>query len=133
MNRTISIIACVFALLAVILAAMGAHLLKDLLPPEDFISFLIIGGVIVLAILMFLALLFKADKIVDLLNLDKGFDDEIIHLENFVGKNLIKISLIIIGGLMLLNNLSKFLTQCFFVFKSTVEKKNGWIYGYVQF
>ena len=39
MNRTISIIACAFALLAVILGAMGAHLLKDLLPPEDLASF----------------------------------------------------------------------------------------------
>lgn len=39
MNKTLSITACVFALLAVVFGAMGAHLLKDLLPSESLSSF----------------------------------------------------------------------------------------------
>lgn len=39
MNKNISITACVFALLAVVLGAMGAHLLENHLSPESLDSF----------------------------------------------------------------------------------------------
>jgi len=79
---------------------------------------------IVVAILvvigLFVFLVFKADKVVGLLKLDKGFDDERIDLENLNSADIVKIGTFIIGGLLILENIPGFLSHTFFAFKGSV-------------
>ena len=56
------------------------------------ITFIVIVG-------LFVLLVFKSDNVVTLLRLDRGFDDDRIELGNLDSKNIVKVAVIIIGGL----------------------------------
>src|SRR5690606_14048048 len=88
----------------------------------DFVptTLLWIFGSMVLIILMFSFLIFKTDKIINLLKLDKGFDDERIELGNFNNKKILQFALILIGGFLFLGHLPDFLQYCFLAFKKQV-------------
>lgn len=60
---------------------------------------------ILIPIGFFLLLINRTDQIVKILNLDKGFDSDGINLENIDAHTILKIALIIIGGLLLIENL----------------------------
>jgi len=72
---------------------------------------------------LFALLVFKADRVVNLLKLDRGFDEDRIELENVQADQIIKIGTFIIGGFLLLDNLPAFLSQTIFAFKSS---QIGW-------
>lgn len=78
----------------------------------------------IIAVLMiiglFIVLIFKADKIVGLLKLEKGFDDERIELGNLKSTDIVKIGTFIIGGMLMLNNIPDFLSHTLFAFKGDV-------------
>jgi len=80
-------------------------------------------GAITLTVLLMILLIFKADKVIDILKLDKGFDSEEIHFESFNSENLLKLSSIIIGGILCIENFPDFLSHCFYAFKDKVEVK----------
>lgn len=78
----------------------------------------------VIAVLMviglFILLIFKADKIVGLLKLEKGFDDERIELGNLASSDIVKIGSFIIGGILVIENIPVFLSHTFYSFKDSV-------------
>ncbi len=78
----------------------------------------------VIAVLMviglFILLIFKADKIVGLLKLEKGFDDERIELGNLNSSDIVKIGSFIIGGILVIDNIPIFLSHTFYSFKDSV-------------
>ncbi|WP_146090656.1 hypothetical protein [Aureitalea marina] len=59
--------------------------------------------------------------IINLLQLDKGYDDDTIVLGNFDSLKIVKFALIIIGGMMLLDYVPDFLRYSFLAFKSEVS------------
>jgi hypothetical protein len=69
-------------------------------------------------ILLCIILINKVDSIINLLNLDKGFDDERIDFNKFDFEKLIKVSCILIGGYLFVSNLSPFIAQVLIIFKS---------------
>jgi len=73
------------------------------------------------AIAIFLFVLFKSDKIVDILKLDKGFDDEKIEFGNFNNLKIMKLAVILIGGIMIVSNLSEFLNFLYHAFKNSAR------------
>ncbi|SDY08663.1 hypothetical protein SAMN05444411_1219 [Lutibacter oricola] len=75
----------------------------------------------VIVVLIFLFVLFRADRIVDFLRLDKGFDNEKIEFGDFNNQNIMKLALILIGGIMIVSNLSEFLNFLFHAFKTSAE------------
>lgn len=58
---------------------------------------------------LFVLLLFKADSIINLFRLDRGFDDEIIRLEKIQFDHLVIFACVILGGLMILYNIVYFI------------------------
>lgn len=82
---------------------------------------LIILGSAVLMILLFVFLLRKSDNVIDVLKLDKGFDDERIELGNLGSLEIVKIALIFIGGFMILDYLPEFLHYCYLGFKKEIS------------
>ena len=73
------------------------------------------------AIGLFLVLVFNADKIILWLKLDQGFDDQTIDFKNFNLQNLVCFSVILIGGFLIIDNISIFLRQIYLAFKSTAS------------
>lgn len=82
---------------------------------------LIILGSAVLMILLFVFLLRKSDTVIDVLKLDKGFDDERIEFGNLGSLDIVKIALILIGGFMILDHLPEFLHFCYLGFKKEIS------------
>lgn len=69
--------------------------------------------------LLFTFLIYKPDKIIGWLKLDKGFDDDRIDFQNFNNSNILKLAVIVIGGIVLIQNIPAFLSHTLFAFKSS--------------
>lgn len=109
-----------------------------LLNQFDFFTILWSTIISVIVILILIALIFNVDKIIDRLKLDRGFDDEKIQFGNFSGINLLKFSVIIIGGLMMIDNIPEFLNNIYLAFRSQVSIEgvnllDTFIYGRVNY
>ena len=86
----------------------------------DALSILWIAIAIMVVVGLFVALIFKADKVVELLKLDRGFDDDKIEIGSLEPADIIKIGTFIIGGLLILDNIPAFLSHTLFAFKGDV-------------
>jgi hypothetical protein len=82
---------------------------------------------------LFVLLVFRADRVVKGLRLDKGFDDDRTELGGLKPADLIKIGTFVIGGLLILHNIPAFLSHTLFAYKSsnmgmayTAEDKFNW-------
>lgn len=82
------------------------------------LTWVVIAVVVVIG--LFVLLVFKSDKIVRLLKLEKGFDDDRIELGNLNSTEIVKIGTFIIGGLLIVDNIPAFLSHTLFSFKETV-------------
>ena len=72
---------------------------------------------------LFVLLVLRPDKVVSLLRLDKGFDDDRIDLGNLKSSDILKLGIFIIGGLLMLDNIPPFLSHTLFAFKGDVSGK----------
>lgn len=68
------------------------------------VSFAILFG-------FFLFLIFNTDGIIKTLRLDKNFDDDVIQFGRFNSYNIVKLALIIIAGLLIIENLPIIIEQ----------------------
>ena len=73
-----------------------------------------------IAVGLFWVLTFKADKLVDLLKLDKGFTDDRIELGNIKSEDIIKTGIFIIGGLLFIQHVPGLLSNIFWAFKGDI-------------
>jgi hypothetical protein len=80
-----------------------------------------IFGASVLIILIYVLLIRKTDLIINLLKLDKGFDDDRIEFGNFNSQKIIQLALILIGGFMIIDYLPDFLQYTYLAFKKEVS------------
>lgn len=62
-------------------------------------------------------LIFHADSLVRLLRLDKGFDDDRIEFCNLQSVAVIKIAVLIIGGVLFVSNLPNLISQSFWLIR----------------
>ncbi len=83
-------------------------------------NLLVTTAVIFLLILVFIFLTYKTDAIIDFFGLDKGFDDDQIILGNLGMRKILNFAVIIIGFMLIINNLSMFLEQIFLAFKKNI-------------
>lgn len=84
---------------------------------ESFISLLIILVLVLLVyFFVFRCCIYNTSWIIDKLKLDKGFENETIELKSNANK-IISIAIIVIGGMMLVENIPIFLRQIFVFFQ----------------
>ena len=76
--------------------------------------------VLVVTVGLFWLLTFKADRLVDILKLDKGFTGDRIELVNVKSTDIIKIGTLVIGGLLFLKNIPALLSNVFWAFKGDI-------------
>ena len=86
----------------------------------DLFSVIWIITAIIIVIGLFVLLIFKSDKVVKLLKLDKGFDDERIEIGNLNMNSIVQLAVIIIGGLLILDNIPAFLSHTLYAFKGDI-------------
>ena len=82
-----------------------------------------IFGVTAFTVLIYVFLILKTDRIINLLKIDKGFDDERIEFGDFNSLSIFKFALIIIGGFLIVDYLPNFLQYTYLAFKSQVTAK----------
>jgi hypothetical protein len=82
------------------------------------IVWLIVSLAVVLMLVLFL--IYNPDKIIDWLHLDKDFDEERIDFQNFNTAAILKLAVVVIGGLLLIHNVPIFLSNTLFAFKTSV-------------
>lgn len=100
-----------FGLFAVIKALFEFIPLMIIYPdPSSIYNYMMITASLVV---LYLILIFKSGQIVRLLKLDKGFDEEMMGFENITSVEMVKIGTIIIGGILIIQNIPQFLTQCY--------------------
>ena len=78
---------------------------------------------LIVIILLFLFMIYKPDKIINWFKFDKGFDEDRIDFQNFNNINILKLAVIIVGGITLIYNIPVFLSNTFFAFKSSLGKE----------
>ncbi|HYG40576.1 MAG TPA: hypothetical protein VD908_18240 [Cytophagales bacterium] len=88
----------------------------------DIASIIYLLVIISVVTLMFLILIRNTDLIIKWLKLDQGFDDKVIQFEKFDSKNILKLAAIIIGGLLLIDNIPTFITKLYLAFKSQIAR-----------
>jgi len=89
----------------------------------------IIYSVVMLSLLVFsfFALIFKSDTIINLLKLDKGFDEDRIEFQNFNIENILMLAVIIIGATMILDNIATFLNQMYLSVKVFMSNQSDFV------
>jgi len=86
----------------------------------DVISIIWVTVAIAVILGLFLILIFKANKIVELLKLDRGFEEERIDFGNLSSTDIIKIGTFVIGGFLIIDNVPDFLSQTLWSFKKEI-------------
>jgi len=86
----------------------------------DLISIVWVTVAIAVILGLFLILIFKANKIVELLKLDRGFEEERIDFGNLSSTDIIKIGTFVIGGFLIIDNVPDFLSQTLWSFKKEI-------------
>lgn len=89
------------------------------------ISLIVAFIVLLIIAAIFTALIFKPDSVINLLKLDKGFDDDAFSAPHVSLPNLIKFTVIIIGLFLVVRELPQVITQLFFLFKLLVKNRIG--------
>ena len=75
---------------------------------------------LVVTVGLFWLLTFKADSLVDLLKLDKGFTDDRIDFGSIKTEDIIQTGTFIIGGFLLIENVPGLLSHLFWAFKGEI-------------
>lgn len=129
-----SLIICLFNVLPVTLPQLLGFLTNSYDGSWTVSSMFWVAMIIAIPVLLFVLLLFKADFVVDKLKLDKGFEGEKNILGDLTSDNLLKLACIVIGGLLIIDNIPVLLNQGLFLFKESIKHhdrnpKEFWYFG----
>lgn len=108
-----------YSVISIIFSVFPSNLFM-VLNKIDFVGIIWIIGSLLAVGLLFNFLIYKPDKIISWLKLDKGFDYDRIDFQNFNNTNILKLAVIVIGGIILIQNVPTFLSHTLFAFKSFV-------------
>jgi hypothetical protein len=107
-----------YSVITVIFSAFPSNI-TFVLSNIDLFGILWLVGSLLIVVFLFLFLIYKPDKIIYWLKLDKGFDDDRFEFQNFNQSTILKLAFIVIGGVIMINNVPVFLSHIFFAFTSS--------------
>jgi len=73
---------------------------------------------------LFILLIQKSDKVVTLLRLDRGFDDERVDFGSLTSVQIVQLGLFLIGGSIIIHNIPPILTNLFLLFSIQVSNNH---------
>ena len=62
--------------------------------------------------------------------MDRGFDEERIEFSNFSMENILKLALIIVGCMLIINNIPTFIVQSYYYIKINISTNLADSFGY---
>jgi len=89
----------------------------------DLLAVFWIIGIAIATILIYVFLIIKTDTLINLLKLDKGFDDDAILLNSLDALAILNIAIIVLSGILLVENIPLFLEYSFLAFTNEVGVK----------
>jgi len=110
-----------YFLISVVFSPMPGNLTL-LISNADLVSILIWGVTSILTIGIFVLLIFKPDTIINILKLDKGFDDNNVNIQDSSADKILLLAIIIIGGILLTKNVPLLISNSIFAFKTSVSE-----------
>lgn len=125
------IIIKIFGLYSMVLALFSflpSNISNVLIYKDEIGILLVIFSSVLLSIALFLILIFKSDFIIDKLGLDEGFDDDKLIFGDFKNEQIFKLSIILIGGFLIVDYFPSVLFEMINIFKT--KSSNNSIYGY---
>jgi hypothetical protein len=78
-------------------------------------------SLLALVVGVFFLLIIKTDKVVSLLRLDKGFDDDRVDFGSLTSVQIVKLGIFLIGGALIIQNITPILSNLFLLFSSQVS------------
>lgn len=84
------------------------------------LNILLTIGTVAFFVLLFSFLVFKPDLVINILKLDKNFDDDYIIIKRPSLLNILQVGIIILGLSVIVKQLPMFITKLFFLFKAFV-------------
>ncbi|MCU4162347.1 hypothetical protein [Carboxylicivirga caseinilyticus] len=87
----------------------------------NLVSLIFISLAVAIPITLFVFLIFKSHRIARMLKLEQGFDTDTLELGKLNSNEIVKIAVLIIGGIMILNNLPHFIFQSVSWFQSEMR------------
>ncbi|SHG77861.1 hypothetical protein [Winogradskyella jejuensis] len=81
-----------------------------------------------LLILIYVFLIKKTDAIIDFLKIDRGFDDNELKLLDFNSKKVLMLGIILIGGYLIISELSNFIQYAFLAFKNEISRGQLYVF-----
>ncbi len=75
----------------------------------------------IVSVLLIVLLIFNTDKVILWLKLIKGFDEDRIEFLNFDLDGILKVALIIVGCILIVNNLATFFIQTYYFVKLNIS------------
>ncbi len=109
-----------YSIITTIFSALPSNI-SWVLTEIDTTGIIWLTGTVIVIVLLFIFLVYKPDKIIAWLKLDRGFDDDTIEFQNFNSENILKVAVIVIAGILLLENIPVFLSHTLFAFKSSAQ------------
>lgn len=88
------------------------------------LSILLFVAILLVVTAIFLALIFNPDRFINVLKLDKGFDDDKVSFRRVDFSDLLKIAIFAIGLSLIVRYLPIFITHVFFLFKLLMKNQN---------
>ena len=107
--------------LTIVLFTVVPQIAPQLVGFGEWYAILFIPLIIAIPVLLFLFLLFKTDLIIKWLRLDRGFGDERMMLNNMTSTTVLKLACIVIGGLLIIDNVPVLLNQALALFKTSLQ------------
>jgi magnesium-transporting ATPase (P-type) len=121
----------IFGLYSIILSLFSflpSNITNIFIYKDEIWMLLVIFGTVLLSIALFLILIFKSDFIIDKLGLDKGFDDDKLIFGDFKNEQIFKLSIILIGGFLIVDYFPRVLFEMINIFKT--KSSSNSIYGH---
>lgn len=109
-----------YAFITTLFSALPHNIFYIIMPKyanTNLIDIVFLIGIIITICGLIYLLLAKAHHISSILKLEKGFDDDKIDFGSLNSLDIIKFSILIIGGLLFIKNIPIFLNHAFFAFK----------------
>lgn len=94
--------------------------MTDLFSYYGLLSVLLILATVGLMAGLYILLVLKSDRIVEVLKLERGFENDSIELGNLNSIEIIKIATLIFGGYLFIENLADFITETHYLLREKV-------------
>lgn len=125
-------IAGLYFIISAVFSGLSNNIIFSVEGKADWISILWVILTLIIVVGLFTLMIYNADKIINWLKLDKGFDDERIDFQKIETQSILKLALFIIGGLLFIDNIPPFLSRSYFALRSKINPNDIYHFGSLQ-